>query len=167
MKSTFFVLISIFLLSSILGQTAEAQAKKVYVTAASAKLKAEAKAGAADVGAITRGTELTVKTEQGPWLEVTDGKASGWISKLFISPTKPIGQAELLKDSKVTDEQMSRKRASGYSVSAATRGLSATSRNRNEKFRSNNKALEELEAKSVNDQVIEGFQTEAKGEPGK
>lgn len=140
-----------------------AQGKVVYVTAATAKLKAEGKAGAADVGAVARGTELQVKTEQGPWLEVSNGKTQGWISRLFVSPTKPIGQAELLKDSKVTEEQMSRKRASGYSVSAATRGLSATSRNRNEKFRSNNKALEELEAKAANEQQIEKFQMEAQG----
>jgi len=144
-----------------------ADGKLVYVTAANAKLKTEAKAGSADVSQVDRGTQLSVLSESGSWYQVSQGAKTGWISKLFVSNSKPIGQNDLLKENAVTDEQMSRKRSSGYSVSAATRGLSATSRNqRGEQFRSNNQALDELEKKSLKPEEIIQFQDEAKNAKG-
>lgn len=157
------ILISCFCAASLQA----AEGKLVFVTAANAKLKTEAKAGSADVIQVERGTQLSVLTESGSWYQVSQGAKTGWISKLFVSTTKPIGQNDLLKENAVTDEQMSRKRSSGYSVSAATRGLSATSRNqRGEKFRSNNQALDELEKKSLKPEEILQFQDEAKNGKG-
>lgn len=141
--------------------------KKLYVTAATAKLKAEAKAGSTDVVAIARGQELDVVAEQGPWYQVKSGEHTGWVSKLFVSPQKPIGQNEMLKESAVTDEKMSRKRASGYAVSAATRGLAASGRTRGEQFRSNQQALDQLEKNKVKPGELEKFEAEAQVEQGK
>ncbi len=148
-------------------QTHAQSVKKIYVTAATAKLKVEAKAGAADVVVLTRGKELEVVSEQGPWYQVKSDAQAGWVSKLFVSTQKPIGQNEMLKESAVTDEKMSRKRASGYAVSAATRGLAASSRTRGEQFRSNHQALEQLEKNQVKPEEIEKFDAEAQLGQGK
>lgn len=139
---------------------------KVYVTAATAKLKASKEAGAEDLHIVKRGEELAVKGLEGNWYQVEVAGKSGWISKLFVNTNKPIGQSDLMKDDSVTNEKMSRKRTSEYSVSAATRGLSAGSRQGKgrEQFRSNQQALEKLEANQVKPEEVKAFEKESGAE---
>lgn len=145
------------------GALALAQSpSEVYVQAASAKLKVEAKAGSADVHTVSRGATLKVLSAQGSWYQVeVDGK-KGWISKLFTSPNKPVGQAEVFQTEEVSKEKVSRKRSSNYSVTAATRGLSAGGRQGGgrEQFRSNDQELERMEGQKVDPKILEQFEKE-------
>lgn len=142
---------------------ADGPTKQVYVTSATAKLKSASQMSASDVATVKRGDGLQVLSEAGSFYEVDFNGTKGFVSKLFVSPNKPIGQNDLLKEKSVTDEKMSRKRAGSYSVSAATRGLSATDRNHGrEQFRSNKQALEKVEAQTLKDAEIEKFQKDAK-----
>ena len=153
-------LVCVFGLQSISAIAAERQ---VYVTAATAKVKADAKPAAAEVFTVSRGDELTLVSESGNWMEIKKGESKGWISKLFVSAQKPIGKNEVLKQEAVTDEKLSRKRSADYSVSAATRGLSASERNaKGEQFRSNQQALEKLEKDQASPAEVEKFEQQAK-----
>ena len=137
--------------------------KTVFVTSANAKIKLEANTGSADVISVARGDELTVISESGNWIQIKKGETTGWITKLFVGKQKPIGKNEILKESKVSEEKLARKRTSDYSVSAATRGLSAGERNsRGEKFRSNDKALETLEKNQPKENEVEKFDDNSK-----
>ena len=134
--------------------------KTLYIQAATAKLKSEAKVGSKDVAKLIRGDSLQVLEIQEGWYKVRFNSETGWISKLFVSPTKPMNQSELIQSNDVSPEKTSRKRSSAYAVSAATRGLSAGSRGRDnqQKYRSNDQALEKLEKNMVDEGALEQFQ---------
>lgn len=141
---------------------------EIYVQAASAKLKVEAKAGSADVLSVSRGESLKVLQVQGSWYQVEVQGKKGWISKLFTSPNKPVGQAEVFQTEEVSKEKVSRKRSSNYSVTAATRGLSAGGRQGagREQFRSNDQELQRLEGQKVDPKVLEQFEKEGNTNQG-
>ena len=121
----------------------------MYVFAAKTTLKAGPKMSAQSVANVRRGDKLSVIATKGMWYRVKKGTAEGWISKLFIRKKKPIGRADLLKDSAMTKEKNSRKRSSSYAVSGATRGLTANNRVRGqrEEYRSDFQALRDMVSK--------------------
>ena len=100
----------------------------MYVQSATAKLKSGPSMSAPDVATLNRGTIVFPGKNQGVWIEVTANNKTGWVSKLFISKTKPVGETELMKNPSETDSKVSRKRSSDFAVSAATRGLQSNDR---------------------------------------
>lgn len=168
MKSLFFIFIITNLITSwTWAEEAKDETKIVYVQAATAKLKAEAKVEAKDLAKLKRGDSLQILEAQGNWYKVQFNFTTGWVSKLFVSPSKPVTQSELVQSNDVSPEKTSRKRSSSYAVSAATRGLSAGSRSRdnNQKYRSNDQALEELEKNEIDEKSLQQFQKEGKLNP--
>jgi|GEM_PF-3473485 len=135
----------------------------VFVQAEKTKLLVDSKMGSAVAGEVTRGTSLKVLELKGGWYKVEVEGKTGFISKLFVSKTAPVGVAQLKNVEGASEEKMARKRSSNYSVSAATRGLQTGSRNRNnqEKYRSNNKAVEDLENAQVTSEEVHQFQEDA------
>lgn len=138
-------------------------AEVVYVQAATAKMKSEAKAGSEDILTLNRGDQLEVLETKGSWIKVQSSGKTGWISKLFTSSNRPVGQAEVFKNEEVSKEKISRKRSSNYSVTAATRGLSAGGRQGagREKYRSNDQELQRIEGQNIDPKKIENFEKEA------
>lgn len=137
----------------------------VFVQSQSTQLRKDPQASAAPVAELKRGDALTVLKREGPWLQVkTSANAEGWVPKILTSTVKPIGQAQLLKDTANLDSnaKTSRRRTSDYAVSAATRGLAASERHRpgDEAFRSNRKAVDELEKVRVSPDQVKKFKQE-------
>lgn len=160
--------LSLFLPTSVLlfifsvSITSIADGDKVFVQSKTTSLKKDPKMDSPVVINVNRGDELKIIKSEGMWLFVESNKNQGWISKILTSKTKPIGQADLLNDygSSMSKEKSARKRTSEYAVSAATRGLAATERNRSSlnKARSNREALKNLdELSKTNNEEIEGF----------
>lgn len=139
----------------------------MYVQAASAKLKSGPSMSAPDLATLNRGTIVFPGKTQGVWVEVTANNKTGWVSKLFISKTKPVGEAELMKNPSETDSKVSRKRSSDFAVSAATRGLQSNDRVRDgrELYRSNTQAVENLDKLNIPDQQMQKFEDAGKMNP--
>lgn len=139
---------------------------RVFVQAQSTQLRKEASTTASSLMDLKRGDELLVLKKEGLWLQVkVNNQIDGWVPKILTSTIKPLGQAQLLKDTAKMDStaKTSRRRTTDYAVSAATRGLSASERHRpgDESFRSNREAVEELEKIQLTPQQIKNFKTEA------
>jgi hypothetical protein len=66
-----------------------ARAETVYVRSEDASLKSAGDADASEVATLPRGTELTVVSRQGSWVQVQTGGKTGWVHKLKVSPDKP------------------------------------------------------------------------------
>ena len=134
----------------------------LYVQPATSKLKIEPNSQAADVKVLSRGAPVKVLETKGTWYKVSVDKSEGWISKLFVSPIKPVGADQTAQLNDVSPEKLSRKRAGQYSVTAAARGLSSGGRGRKntEDYRANNQALEEMENIKVKPAEIKNFDTE-------
>lgn len=152
---TVFVMLCLFVSNSFADAS-------VYVQSMTTKLKSEAKAGSADVTSLKRGDELKVLSTEGSWLKVEFNKQTGYISKLFVSNIKPATQNELMNADQSSAEKTSRKRSSSFAVSAATRGLSAGSRHRDnrENYRSDAEAVDKIEKQQVHPQDLKKFQKE-------
>lgn len=156
----------IFILTFFISQFSIA-GELMFVQAATAKLKSGPSMSAPDVATLNRGTIVYPGKTQGVWIEVTANNKTGWISKLFISKTKPVGEAELMKNPSETDSKVSRKRSSDFAVSAATRGLQSNERVRDgrELYRSNTQAVDNLDQLNIPDQQVQKFEEAGKMNP--
>ncbi len=134
----------------------------LYVQPATSKLKSEPNSQSADVKILSRGAPVKVLETKGTWYKVSADKSEGWISKLFVSPIKPVGADQTAQLNDVSPEKLSRKRAGQYSVTAAARGLSSGGRGRKntEDYRANAQALEEMESIKMKPEEIKNFDTE-------
>ena len=138
-------------------------AETVFVQAQKIALKNSPAISGADVITLVRGDEVSVVATQGVWLQVEKAGSKGWISKLFISKSKPIGAASLAKEVPVSEAKTSRRRESSYAVSASTRGLLPINRSRSgrESYKSNNEALEKVDRYFISSGDLEKFNAEA------
>jgi hypothetical protein len=154
------VVIGALILNTESAQTAE---QILFVQAKTTQLKKDPNNTSENLTEVKRGDELKVVATQGMWLQVESKAKVGWISKILTSPIKPVGQAELLNDTKVnSDAKTSRRRSNEYAVSAAARGLTATERNRNSvnKQRSNRQAVADLDKVKLDDKEVDDFKKE-------
>lgn len=135
----------------------------MYVQATKASLKDAPRMNAGNLALLNRGDELTIVESKGLWLRAKGREKEGWISKLFLSTHKPIGEAELMKDIPQSLEKASRRRSSSYAVSAAARGLMTTERGRHgrELYQSDYESLDKLEQVRLTPAQLEGFRSSA------
>lgn len=148
----------------LVAPAANGAEETMYVQAVKIELKGAPQMNAAKVADLKRGDELKVIKKDGLWYQVKAGAAAGFISRMFVSPNKPVGNADLNADVQVSLEKTSRRRSSSYSVSASTRGLSADARVRDgrEMYRTDYDALKEVEAYEVKKGDLDNFQRSAK-----
>ena len=121
MESMWQKLSSITLLAALVCGVAGAKTEKWYVQALSVPLRAAPGIQAAPVAGLKRGMVFTVQRRQGTWAYGTAARRTGWISRLFLSRQKPIGQADL--NNKLPDdtlEKTNRRRPNSYAVSTST-----------------------------------------------
>ena len=135
-----------------------------YVQAVRADLKETARMDAPKIMTLKRGQQVDLFEKQGIWVRVKVREKEGWISRLFLSKHKPVGNADLDKDITTSLEKVSRRRSSSYTVSAAARGLMTSERGRQgrEMYRSDFDALEKLETFEISRQAIDNFTASAK-----
>ncbi len=143
-----------------------ADPSSVFVQSQTTQLKKAPDGKAESAGDLKRGDELKIIKKEGIWLQVkTASNTEGWIPKILTSNVKPLGQAQLLNDTSKLDSnaKTSRRRTTDYAVSAATRGLAASERHRpgDENFRSNRKAVEDLEKLKVTSEQLKNFKNAA------
>ena len=117
----------------------------VFVQAERSEIRSEPKTGAQGVGTVTRGQELQVLEEKGAWYRVSTGGKAGWISRLFVSTHRPVGQAELGREIPTSVGKASRRRAPSYAVAAAARGLGGRTASRRDGQKVDMEALEKME----------------------
>jgi hypothetical protein len=152
---------SVLLMTFVGVVLATASLKTVYVQASRIDLKDSPKSGSARIGDVIRGEQLTVLETQGTWIKIKAGKKTGWISRLFVSSHRPVGNADLMKDVPESLPTSSRRRPSSYSVSATARGLMTSERGREgrEMYQVDGEALERMEKYSLPKNVLDGFKT--------
>ena len=138
----------------------------VYLQSQSTQLRQAPQSTSPAIQEIKRGETLTILKKEGLWLQVkTSSQTEGWVPKILTSSVKPLGSAQLLKDTSSLDSnaKTSRRRTTDYAVSAATRGLASSERHRpgDENFRSNRQAVEELEKIKITPEQLKKFKEEA------
>ncbi|MBI1862326.1 MAG: hypothetical protein HYR96_15535 [Deltaproteobacteria bacterium] len=138
--------------------------KIVFVQAVHVDLKEEPKASSATVASVNRGEAGQVIETKDIWMKVKMGKRTGWISKLFVTNHKPVGNADLMKDVKQNLATTSRRRPSSYSVSATARGLMTSERGREgrEMYETDGEALDKIEKYSLPKDSLKKFKTNGK-----
>lgn len=100
-------------------------AESLFFYGAKGDLKKEANMAAASVSPLERGDELVVVKKEGLWILVKKGEKEGWVPKLLVNATKPVGAASLVTDIK-SDFKANRERSTPRSVVASTRGLDSS-----------------------------------------
>lgn len=142
-----------------LGAVVDTPPQVLYVQSVKATVRSEPKISAEAVTTLERGKKLTVLEQNGDWIKIKTKKYSGWISRLFVSTHKPIGQADLVQDMSTNLEKASRRRPSSYAVSASARGLMMGDRARegNELYKSDYEALDKVEQYKLPVDKLETF----------
>ena len=139
-------------------------AEPLFVQAVKADLHEEAKLDSPTLVSLKRGNEVESLERQSMWVKVKYANKVGWISRLFLSTTRPVGEADLSNDIAGNLEKASRRRSSSYAVSASSRGLMTDERTRQGRalYRTDSESLDALESTSFEAAKLRGFQTEAK-----
>lgn len=141
----------------------------LYVNSEKTQLRSEPQITSSALVEIPRGTALVVLKRDGIWFQVstqTQDSKTGWVSKLFVSSRKPVGEAQvshLASDSNLS--KTSRRRASSYSVSASTRGLSAESKRSREgrdSYQTDFSSVEKMEKKKIDQNELRNFKNQGK-----
>ncbi len=145
-------------------ETKKEPSKPVYIQAIHIDLRENPKNNASAVGSVSRGDSASVLETAGNWLKVKSGKKVGWISRLFVTPHRPVGNADLMKDVKENLTTSSRRRPSSYAVSATARGLMTSERGREgrEMYETDGDALEAIEKYSLPKDAIKNFSASGK-----
>ena len=161
----FLILLSAFTLTPC-QKRAHAESEKLYVQSVKANLMAEPQLNSRSLAILKRGTELKVIRKEGTWYQVSALEKSGWVSKLFVNPTQPMGEAqlatELSQDKNLN--KAARRRSSSYGVSASTRGLTSGSRVREgrEKYPSDYEAVDKIDKQKAEEHEVDQFKKEGK-----
>ena len=139
----------------------------IFVSAAKAALKKEPKMDSVAVGELVRGDELQVEKKEGLWFFVKRNSIEGWVPKLFLSPSKPIGAASLASDVK-SEFKSSRERTTPRSVVASTRGLDSSKsmsrvRDGGLIYRVDYRSVTDLESIKITNGEVDAFQREVTG----
>ena len=135
-----------------------------WVQAVKADLMKGPTQSAEKITTLNRGDEVVVLESQGLWSKVRAGKHTGWVSKIFLSLTKPVGQADLQKEVPASLEKASRRRPPSYTVNAAARGLAEDESTGNgaDGYKADYKALKKVEERKVSPAEVEKFRDNAK-----
>jgi hypothetical protein len=141
-----------------------ADEKTFYIQAVKVDLHENAQMSAGKVALLQRGDKVEKIDQKNNWFLVNSPKGKGWLPKLFVSPYKPIGKADLVNEVPANAEKATRRRSSSFAVSASARGLMANERGREgqDLYRSDFEALEKLEHFKVSKDRFEKFRTTAK-----
>lgn len=155
----------IFILILLLSSFAFAGEERVYVTSEKAQVKVDPRMDSHVLEELQRGAELKVLKKQGHWFQVSVNSKTGWVSRLFVSSHKPVGEADasqLAADEKLAGA--ARRRASSYNVSASTRGLSAEKRGREgrEVYQADPAAIDEMEKAKPDENQLRKFKNQGK-----
>jgi uncharacterized protein YgiM (DUF1202 family) len=138
------------------------RAETFYVQSVKAALKEGPQAGAKDLAELPRGEAVEVSEKQGLWYAVTVNGKKGWVNRLTVSATKPVGKAELQqKLETVSLEKSSRKRPSGSADTvASTRAVLASGerkRGEQEQYNSDFEAVDQMEKSKIKTDDVEKF----------
>ena len=135
-----------------------------FVQSAQVDLKTEPNTSAKNVATLKRGDSLTVSENKDHWVKGQSGIYTGWTSIVFLSPHKPVGQADLAKEVPATLEKASRRRPQSYTVNAAARGLTEdeSAREGGDGFKTDYKALKKVEGRQVPAGELKQFKESAK-----
>ena len=117
----------LFALASALAASAET----LYVTARICPLMSEPSASAKLVAALPQGAKLELVSEKGEWRSIKEGTRSGWVQRMFVGAAPSQAKVQKASDVQNIAALVERRRASSFETSAAaTRGLTASSRGR-------------------------------------
>lgn len=138
--------------------------KTIYIQAVHIDLKENSMANSATIGSVNRGEEGLIIESKDSWIKIKCGKKTGWVSRLFVTNHKPVGNSDLMKGVKENLTTTSRRRPSSYSVSATARGLMTSERGREgrEIYETDGEALEKMEKYSLPTDSLRKFKSNGK-----
>lgn len=128
----------------VFGMRPTADAGTLYVQALKAGIQAEPSLSSAKVAEVKKGDRLEELEAAGGWHRVRFGTATGWISRLVVSP-RPALEAVSLPGKEGADLAEARRRASSFTTAAAARGLAEDRARSSQKFMVDYWAVEEME----------------------
>lgn len=147
----------------VAGEAAKPPAT-MFVHASRTDLRAAPDTKAKALRTLSRGDSVKVLEAGNVWAKVEIAGVEGWVSKVFLTPTKPVGKAELSNEVGDSVEKSSRRRPSSYNVSAATRGLDGDAEVKDGKtlYKTDYDAVERIEKRKVAPGDVDRFRDAAK-----
>lgn len=138
----------------------------MYIQSANAGLKKEPKMSADNIAELHRGDEVAILKKDGMWFEVSATGKTGWVSKLFMSPNKPVGASSLVNEVK-SEFKANRERTQPKAVAASTRGLDSSRsmsrvREGRQLFQMDYPSLEVIEGMKIENEELNQFQKSGK-----
>lgn len=139
------------------------QAAVLYVQSVKAPILSATSFGSQKVAEASKGEALNEIEKKGSWHKVSYKNKTGWVSRLLISPNPPSGRVSVLVGTSENLESGARKRASAFTTAAAARGLAEDRSRVSDKFKTNFRDVERMEAVTISDEAAMAFVQEGVG----
>lgn len=104
-------------------------AQELYVKSLLANVLSAPAGSSKKIAVLKRGEKISVIEKKDTWVRIRNDKISGWLQVVLLSETEPQKRVSLL-ESDVDISTSARKRASGFTSTAAARGLAESGRKR-------------------------------------
>ena len=140
-----------------------AQAAVYYVQSVKAPILSDTSFGSPKLAEASKGEALEEVENKGSWHKVIYNNKTGWVSRLLIGPRPPAGRVSVLVGTSENLESGARKRASAFTTAAAARGFAEDRSRVSDKFKTDFRGVERMEATKISDEVAMTFLQEGVG----
>lgn len=139
------------------------QAAVIYVQSVKAPILSDTSFGSSKLAEASKGDELNVVENKGSWYKVAYKAKTGWVSRLLVGSKPPAKRASVLEGTSENLETGARKRASAFTTAAAARGFAEDRSRVSDKYKTNFRDVERMEAVKISDEVAMAFIQEGVG----
>lgn len=140
-----------------------AQAAVYYVQSVKAPILSDTSFGSPRLAEASKGEALKEVEKKGSWHKVIYKDKTGWVSRLLIGPRPPADRVSVLEGTSENLESGARKRASAFTTAAAARGFAEDRSRVSDKYKTNFRGVERMEAVKISDEVALSFLQEGVG----
>ena len=139
------------------------QAAVLYVQSVKAPILSDTSFGSPRLAEASKGEALNEVEKKGSWHKVIYKDKTGWVSRLLIGPRPPADRVSVLEGTSENLESGARKRASAFTTAAAARGFAEDRSRVSDKYKTNFRGVERMEAVKISDEVALSFLQEGVG----
>ncbi|OGV97613.1 MAG: hypothetical protein A3I04_03585 [Nitrospinae bacterium RIFCSPLOWO2_02_FULL_39_110] len=153
----------LFVVSLLLVVPSLVSAADLFVQSVKAPIFSAPSLGSQKIAEAVRGEMLKELEKKGDWYKVSYKDKVGWVSRLLVGTTQPMGKVLLAEEGGEKLEKGARKRASAFTTAAAARGLAEERARLSDKYKVDYKSVEAMETMKISDDEVSKFHEEGVG----
>lgn len=148
---------SLFLFICCLMLPCVSAASDLYIQSVKAGILSAPSLGSPKLADALKGEKVKEIEKKGDWYKVRYKEMDGWVSRLLVGISPPVGRISILEETEEKVEKGARKRASAFTTAAAARGLAEERARLSDRYKVDYSGVEMMEAIIITDEEALNF----------